>query len=205
MTVAVGILARGAADLVAPASGQAVVRRIADAAWAGGATPILVPAGAGTDRIAAALVGSEAILVPASRSLAGLERAARKAVRGTSALILWPAAFPWIDPETVTMLIQAHGRDPRSIHRPTWEETAGWPILVPAGLPELADLPLVPDRLLAALADRPARLHPLGDPGVLHGPGRSAEGLPPYRGPDRPLEDPPEWGALAGERSATDR
>lgn len=205
MTVAVGILGPRSAALLASASGLPAVRRIADAAWAGGAIPILVPVGDGTGVIAAALAGSEASVVTAGRTLGSLERAARKTVRGTSALILWPAAFPWIDAETVTMLIQAHGRDPRAIHRPSWEEAPGWPVLVPVGMPELAALPLDPERLLAALADHPVRLHPLGDPGVLHGPGRGPETLPTYRGPERPLEDPPEWGSLAGEHSATDR
>ncbi len=79
----------------------------------------------------------------------------------------------WVDAETITSLMEAHGADPGRVLRPTYEGEPGWPVLIPRS--ELERLRLVtPDRmpmdviedLLAAGA--PELQLDLGDPGMSH-------------------------------------
>ena len=120
-----------------PPAGRAV-RRIVDAAWAGGAMPIVVVAADPDGRIAAALEGSPAVVVDPGRAsgvadLPARRRGGASAVQETSAVLLWPGRMTWADPETVTSLIEAHGRSPAMVTRPRRAGQAGWPVLLPHG------------------------------------------------------------------------
>ena len=211
MTVAAVILAASAESALADAAGRVSVRRIAETAWAGGAMPLVVVAADPGGRVGAALAGSEAVLVPpaaletgpAGQIVRGM-RAALELVASTDAALVWPARLTWVDAETVTMLIQAHGLAPADALRPRWEDADGWPVLVPMSLLEtVAGLApdRMPDQLIADLAAAgvPLRSLDLGDPGAVIDRGTPIDALPPYAGPAEPLSPPPDWGAAAAE------
>jgi CTP:molybdopterin cytidylyltransferase MocA len=108
----------------------------------------------------------------------------------------------WVDAETVTSLIEAHGADRAAVLRPAFRGVAGWPVLVPvAGLEMLRvlDESLGPDALIAALA--PAleeRAVEMGDPGVSHDLDTPRGALPPFEGPpEPPAGHHHEWGSPA--------
>ena len=214
MTVAAVILAASAASALADAAGRASVRRIVETAWAGGAMPLVVVAADPDGTVAAALGGSEATLVspapvesgPVGQIVRGMGAAATL-VAGTDAVLVWPARLPWVDPETVTMLLQAHGLDPEAMLRPRWDGTDGWPVLVPMRqLDALASLATgrLPDDLITDLAATGVTLRTLdlGDPGAVIDRETSIDHLPRYEGPSEPVGTPPDWGAAAAD--ATD-
>jgi CTP:molybdopterin cytidylyltransferase MocA len=205
MTVAAIVAVTPTDDALADAVGRPAVRRIVDAAWAGGATPIIVATADPDGAISASLRGSPAVVVPPAPGgeigacLAGV-RAARESVRETYAVLLWPARMTWVDPETVTSLIEGHGRAPDRVLRPLRADRQGWPVLVPSG---------DADRILR---DAEGELAPLldgldgvqsielGDPGTTHGSETPLDELPDYQGPPEPVGGPPpEWGAAAAE------
>jgi CTP:molybdopterin cytidylyltransferase MocA len=225
MTVGVVVVAASMEEALIDAGGRIAVRRIVDAAWAGGALPIIVVVDDDTlddaagGSISAALQGSPAQRVD-RRGLVGAEayaagvRAATEAVRETSALLLWPGRMTWIDPETVTSLIEAHGRAPDRVIRPRRAGQAGWPVLLPAVLAEEVlggagprsggdSEPLGG----AGVLDLEARLSlaspdtlELGDPGSVLGREVELDALPDYAGPPEPVGGlPPEWGAAAAD------
>lgn len=192
-----------------------------DAAWAGGALPIVVVANDPDGGIAASLAGSPARLVPSLGTFAGPgERpdvslatlgvgtaAAFEAVTETDAVLCWPAVMTWVDPETVTSLIEAHGVRPDRILRPRSGGLRGWPVLVPAGLLDglrgLAQQADGRDGLEGALISLPAGAVEeveLGDPGTVLGREVPLDELPAYMGPSSPVGGPPpEWGAAAAD------
>jgi CTP:molybdopterin cytidylyltransferase MocA len=214
MTVAAIILSASPEGAVADADGLPSVRRIADAAWSGGAVPIVVvsfdPAGA----VAQALAGAPVTLAepapveqgPKGQMVRGADVAAGEVKDLTGALI-WPARMVWVGPETVTSLIEAHGTAPGSVLRPDYEDEPGWPVLVPASA--FAALGAVAsDRMPPAIIDDvvasgvPERHLELGDPGVTHDRDTPRADLPPYVGPT----DPPgghvhEWGAQVADEA----
>jgi CTP:molybdopterin cytidylyltransferase MocA len=210
MTVAAVILSATPEGAIAPADGTPRVRRMADAAWAGGALPIVVVADDPGGAVARALDGSEARLVapadpaggPAGQIAHGV-RAALAAVAETDAALVWPTRLCWVDAETLTSLIEAHGVDRDAVLRPTWRGEPGWPVLVPMGLlPALASA--APDRMppdvVAALVDAGVRVVPLelGDPGCVLDAGTATADLPAYEGPPEPTSGHHhEWGAAA--------
>ena len=205
MTVAAVIVA-GSDMALADASGRPAVRRIVDVAWAGGALPIVVVADDPDGELSRALGGSPATRIAAPRGgdvaayRAGIA-AARDAVAGTGAVLLWPMSMTWIDPETVTSLIEAHGRRPQQLLRPQHHEIDGWPLLLP--LVSASDLASVQDEadIGNLLAGTPAteRLQ-LGDPGTIHGIDMAMDALPAFEGPSEPVGGPPpEWGAAAAD------
>jgi CTP:molybdopterin cytidylyltransferase MocA len=212
MTVAAVILSRTPDGALADAAGRAAARRIAETAWAGGAVPIVVVCADPDGRVARSLAGSTAILAepapeprgPAMQMARGMHVAA-DAVAETGAALIWPVQLTWVDAETVTTLIQAHGLDPRSCIRPTWQGVPGWPVLVPiAQSAAMAELDGVasPDALLAALVAAtgvPVRDLDLGDPGATIGRGTPMAELPAYEGPSSPVAATPEWGSAAAE------
>jgi CTP:molybdopterin cytidylyltransferase MocA len=218
MTVAAVILSASLEGSLALADGVARVRRLADVAWAGGAIPIVVVAADPDGTVAAALAGSEAVLRPpvhpaggpAGQMAAGIE-AATAAIRETDAVLLWPARLCWVDAETVTSLIEAHGADPDSVLRPAYGGEPGWPTLVPVRhVQALAALgpDLMPPEILEALAALgiDVRMADVGDPGVVVDAGTPREGLPPYDGPPGPMGGVhEEWGATAADRGDVDR
>ena len=218
MTVGVVILAATAEGALADTLGQPRVRRLADLAWSGGALPIIVVAPDPDGTVAAALLGSEAVhgspapfeSGSAGQMARGMELAMAE-VRGTTAVLLWPARMTWVGPETVTSLIEAHGLDVETMLRPAWQGDPGWPVLLPTG--RLAALRAVPmDRtpsevITDLMAATPSRIVEVGDPGVIHDVDTAREALPAYEGPsDPPGGQTHEWGAdVTAEAGLTDR
>ena len=206
MTVAAVILAATPASALADADGTPGARRMADVAWAGGATPVVVCVVDPDGGVAAALANAEVTLVdpvdpargPVGQIVNGVD-AARRLVTDTDAALVWPARLAWVDAETVTTLIAAHGQDRASVVRPAYRGEPGFPVLLPVTHLE-AFRGLSPDRMPSDLfadleaAGVPSRILETGDPGVTHDVSVARADLPPYDGPPEPAESP-EWGA----------
>lgn len=213
MTVAAVILVASPASALADAEGTPAVRRIADTAWAGGATPVVVVADDPDDAVAAALATAEVtLLAPAPRERGPVGQIAHgmagagQLVGSTTAALVWPARMAWADAETVTTLIHAHGDDPEAVLRPAYDGVAGWPALVPmSALNALSALrpSRMPDEILEDLADAVAiRALDTGDPGTTHDVSVARAALPPFDGPPRPDDDVErEWGAPAADQT----
>src|SRR4051794_23148242 len=212
MTVAAVVLAASPASALVDADGTPGVRRIVDAAWAGGATPVVVCTFDPDGGVAAALANSEAAMVdPVERErgpvgqIANGILAARRLVAETDAALVWPARLTWVDAETVTQLIEAHGEDRAAVICPAWRGERGFPALVPvAHLQTLAALAVdrMPDGLLDDLeaAGVPVAVLDTGDPGVTHDVSVAHADLPPYDGPAVPVDaHEHEWGAAAAD------
>jgi CTP:molybdopterin cytidylyltransferase MocA len=212
MTVAAVILAASPATALADADGTPGARRIADAAWAGGATPIVVCAHDPDGAVARSLGTAEVTLVdpvaaeagPVGQIVNGIDAAATL-VADTDAALVWPARLAWVDAETVTTLIAAHGLDRASVIRPSYGGDAGWPVLIPlAYLEALRALSAarMPGELIADLVATgvPFTALETGDPGVVHDVDTPRADLPPYDGPPQPA-DPHEheWGAATAD------
>lgn len=212
MTVAAVVLAASPVSALEAADGLPSVRRIADIAWSGGAIPIVVVAHDPDGEVAAALAGAAVVLaepVPrahgtAAQMVRGAEVAVA-AVRETTAILLWPARYTWVGPETVTSMIEAHGIEPDVVLRPSHGDAAGWPVLVP--VVHLDRLRAVgPERdaagAIAALVGQGLvdRRLALGDPGVARDRSTPRADLPPYDGPPvPPPERAHEWGAAVAD------
>ena len=210
MTVAAVILAATEAAALADAAGVSRVRRIADAAWAGGATPIVVVAPDPAGRVAAALAGAPVTLAapaaheggPVGQIARGIDVALAEN-SGTDAVLVWPARICWAGPETATSLIETHGIDSGVLLRPAWRAEAGWPVLLPvAAVPafRLLSPALMPEELVDALvaSGTAARALDLGDPGAVLDGSTPRDQLPPYEGPVPPASARGyEWGAVA--------
>jgi CTP:molybdopterin cytidylyltransferase MocA len=211
MTVAAVILAASPESALADADGLPAVRRIADVAWSGGATPIVVVSFDPDGAVAAALAGSPVTLAepapiesgPAGQMARGVEVAAAT-VHETSAALIWPAGMTWVGPETVTSLIEAHGPSAGALLVPTFDDEPGWPVLMP--LTAVGALRAVdPTRMPAAIVDDLAatidrRLVALGDPGATHDRSVGRLDLPPYEGPPEPAGGHThEWGAQVAD------
>lgn len=207
MTVAAVILAASPETALADADGLPAVRRIADVAWSGGATPIVVVAHDPDGAVAAALAGSPVTLAepapaevgPAGQMARGIE-VATATVRETTGALIWPAGMTWVGPETVTSLIEAHGPGAAALLVPTFEDATGWPVLLPiTSLPTLRTVAptSMPDAIVDELAaGMEQRLFSLGDPGVTHDRSTPRADLPPYAGPSEPAGGHVhEWGA----------
>ncbi len=213
MTVAAVILAATPASALADAAGTPAARRLVDVAWSGGATPVVVCATDPDGDIGRSLANAEVTLVdpvppergPVGQIANGID-AALRLVAGTDAVIVWPARMAWVDAETVTSLIAAHGEDRASVIRPAWQGEPGWPVLLPVAHFEAfrgltADR--MPDELVddLAAAGVPMRILETGDPGVTHDVSTGRSALPPYDGPPEPADGHAhEWGAAAAEQ-----
>ena len=103
--------------------------------------------------------------------------------------------------ETVTSLIEAHGRAPQEVTRPRRAGESGWPVLVP--VTKLDDtLTAAGGSIEAAVAAVAVATVELGDPGSVLGAEVAFDDLPDYAGPPEPVGGPPpEWGAAAAERT----
>lgn len=206
------ILAASVESALADVEGQAAVRRLTDAAWSGGALPIVVVAPDPDKAVAGALAGAAVTLAepaplekgPAAQIARGVD-VAMATVRDVDAALIWPARMVWVGPETVTSLIEAHGVDRSTILRPAFDGTAGWPVLIPieavAGLAGLA-----PDRMPGSIVDdlvaagTSLRLIELGDPGATHDSSVVRADLPAYEGPpEPPAAHTHEWGAAPAD------
>jgi len=214
MTVAAVILAATPESALADADGMPAVRRIADVAWSGGATPIVVVSFDPDGSVAAALAGAPVTLAepapnelgPAAQMARGAD-VARAEVVETDAFLMWPARMTWVGPETVTSLIETHGTVADAMLLPTWEGDTGWPALVPMSLLDRTRT-IAPDQMpgdiLAALVNSGAteRRLELGDPGTVIDRRTSRSDLPPYEGPtEPPAGHVHEWGAQAADAS----
>lgn len=219
MTVAAIVLVPDVAAALTDVDGEPAIRRLVHAAWAGGALPIVavaaVPSGELGGELAdlpAAVANPDPGVEPGSAwFVAGLS-AAVAAVTETTAGLMWPFRYAWVDPETVTSLVEAHGADPATIVRPAFAGQPGFPILVPASLlPRIAAKTGLHGREAVAelVAEGvPLRLVELGDPGISHDIGTPRAELPGYQGPAGPAGGPPpEWNAaLAAQvEGAADR
>lgn len=213
MTVAVVILASSSESALADIEGQTRVRRIADAAWSGGALPIVVVSFDPDGAVAASLAGASVTLAepvpepdgsPARQMARGMDVAA-SLVSDLSAAFIWPARMVWVSPETITSLIEAHGVDRETMLRPTYEGEAGWPVLLPrerASILTSVASDRMPDEILADLeaAGVPSRTVELGDPGVTHDASVPRNQLPAYFGPTEPTAPHShEWGAALAD------
>lgn len=212
MTVAACILSATPAGAVRDVDGRPLVRRLAEVAWAGGAVPIVVVSHDPDGAVASALAGASVTLGepapaeagPVGQMVRGIELAVA-AVTETDAALVWPARMAWVDAETVTSLIEAHGTDVEPVLRPAYDGEAGWPALVPlAHVDALRSLARdrMPDDLLADLerAGVPFRLVDLGDPGVVHDVETPRHELPPFEGPSQPASGHVhEWGNPAAD------
>ncbi len=208
------ILAASLESALADADGLPAVRRIADVAWSGGATPVVVVSFDPAGEVAAALAGAPVTLAepappergPAAQMARGAEVAIAE-VTETDGVLLWPARLTWVGPETVTSLIELHGAVPDALLRPTWDDEAGWPALLPTDALD-ALRAVGPDRMpMDVLADLRAggldeRTADLGDPGVAIDGRTPRSQLPPYVGPLEPVAGHVhEWGAGAADVS----
>jgi CTP:molybdopterin cytidylyltransferase MocA len=210
VTVAAVILAASTESALADIEGQARVRRLVDIAWAGGAVPILVcapdPDGAVVRALADAPV-SYASPAPFEVGPVGqivrVIEAAIAEVRETDATLVWPARYIWVDPETVTSLIEAHGVHPEALLRPTFDGEVGWPALVPVSCVSALrglDASRMPGELMDDLvaAGVPEVRLDLGDPGATHDVGTARADLPPFDGPGGAVSTRVhEWGEAA--------
>ena len=214
MTVAAVILAASPESALADADGMPSVRRIADIAWSGGATPIVVVAADPDGAVAAALAGAPVTLAepapreqgPAGQIRRGID-VATAAVHETGASLVWPARIVWVGPETITSMIEASGTNPGSIIVPTYGGERGWPALVPAELSGALGgvaTDRMPDDILDDLVTAGAtelRLE-LGDPGATHDRSVSRADLPAYTGPTEPAGGHVhEWGAAIADQA----
>jgi CTP:molybdopterin cytidylyltransferase MocA len=212
MTVAAVILAASVESALADVEGQSCVRRLVDAAWSGGAIPIIVVAPDPDGGVKAALSGASVTLAepapmemgPAAQIARGLTVAA-ETVRGIDAGLVWPARMVWVGPETITSLIEAHGVDRATILRPSFDGEAGWPVLVPMDAVDVLN-GLAADRMPDAIIDDletalgAVRLLALGDPGTTHDASVARADLPPYDGPSEPAAPHNhEWGAAMAD------
>lgn len=213
MTVAAVILAGSPESALADVEGQSRVRRIADAAWSGGALPIVVvsfdPGGA----VAASLAGASVTLAepvpkpegaPARQMARGID-VAGSLVNDLSGAFIWPASMVWVSPETITSLIEAHGVDRSTMLRPAYQGDAGWPVLLPrerASILTSVAPDRMPDDILADLvsAGVASRSVEVGDPGVTHDASVPRDQLPAYFGPTEPAAPHShEWGAALAD------
>src|SRR4051794_17249375 len=127
MTVAAVILAASPESALRDVEGVPNVRRLVDVAWAGGAVPGVVAAPDPDGSVGRALAGAPATYAepapreagPVGQIVRGFE-AAFATVSETSAALLWPARLGWVDAETITSLIEAHGTDASTVLRPAF-------------------------------------------------------------------------------------
>lgn len=196
MTVAAIVLVPDTAAALADADGEPVVRRVAQAAWSGGALPIVLVCRDADARLATAVADLPVNVAPPSGVDPGIAwfvdglRAALAAVTETTAGLLWPFRHSWVDPETITSLIEAHGADPDTIVRPAYGGQTGFPILLPIGLMGrmAAQSGKHGVEAVAALIAEgvPVRVLELGDPGITFDIATPRSELPGYQGPPQP-------------------
>jgi CTP:molybdopterin cytidylyltransferase MocA len=211
VTVAAIILSASPDGAVADADGLPSVRRIADAAWSGGASPVVVVSFDPDGAVAAALGGAPVTLAepapvedgPAAQIARGIEVAIHE-VHETSGALLWPVRMTWVGPETITSLIEAHGVADGMLV-PSFEGEAGWPVLVPVDSLDVLRAvrsERMPAEIVADLraAGVPWTELDLGDPGTTHDRSTARADLPAYIGPSGPAGGHVhEWGAGLAE------
>jgi CTP:molybdopterin cytidylyltransferase MocA len=205
MTVAAVILIPELAVGLADADGEPAVRRVAHAAWSGGALPVVIVSDDPGPALAEALAGMPVTFTrPGPDEARGVAwfvhglRAAQAAVGEATAALLWPVRYAWVDPETITSLVESHGGPAAQIVRPAFAGQSGFPILVPMAFADrlTARFDLhANDAVAALIADGAAVMDlELGDPGIVYDLATPRASLPEYQGPPRPA-------AAASERA----
>jgi len=214
MTVAAVVLVPEPTAALAPADGEPALRRLVQAAWSGGALPTVVVASATPEELSQAVAELGLTLtcptVDEPHGIAWFVNGMRTAVATvaeTSAALLWPFKFVWVDPETVTSLVEAHGATPNAIVRPAYAGQPGFPILIPVALIErLATLSgQHGEEAVQSLvsAGVPIRQIELGDPGIVHDIATPRGDLPRYQGPPEPAGGPPpDWNSALAAQAA---
>jgi hypothetical protein len=125
-------------------------------------------------------------------------------VHETTGALIWPAGMPWVGPETVTSMIEAHGPSAGALLVPTFDGETGWPVLLPVtaldalrAVPPGRMPPAIVDDLAGTIERRPIAL---GDPGTTHDRSVARGDLPPYAGPPEPAGGHVhEWGATVAD------
>jgi CTP:molybdopterin cytidylyltransferase MocA len=214
MTVAAVVIVPEPPAALAPADGEPALRRVAQAAWSGGALPTIVVAPEPSEDLRRAAAGLGVTLTSPGptepRGIAWFVHGMRTAVAGvaeTSAALLWPFRFVWVDPETVTSLVEAHGATPDAIVRAAYGGQLGFPVLFPVALVDrlaaLSGLHAEEAAQSLAAAGVAIRQIELGDPGIVYDMSTPRGDLPSYQGPAEPASGPPpEWNAaLAAQAS----
>jgi CTP:molybdopterin cytidylyltransferase MocA len=213
VTVAAVILAASPESAMADADGMPRIRRVVDAAWSGGALPVVVVSFDPDGAVAAALSGAAVTLAepvpppegaPVKQMQRGVE-VARGIVSDIDGVFIWPTRMSWVGPETITSMIEAHGMNRDALLQPTFEGNTGWPVLLPLeGVAALASV--APDRMphdivadVIASGVRVTTLD-LGDPGTTHDGSIPRGDLPPYVGPTEPAaQHRHEWGSAISD------
>lgn len=205
MTVAAVILIPDFAVGLDDADGEPAVRRVAHAAWSGGAMPVVIVSDDPGPALAEALAGMPVTFTrPGPDEPRGVDwfvhglRAAQAAVGEATAALLWPVRYAWVDPETITSLVESHGGPAAQIVRPAFAGQSGFPILVPMAFADrlAARRGLHANDAVAALIAEGAEVLDLelGDPGIIYDLATPRASLPEYQGPPRPA-------ATAAERA----
>jgi CTP:molybdopterin cytidylyltransferase MocA len=202
---------------MADADGEPALRRVVRSAWAGGAMPVVAVIASATAQVSAiladlpvALVVAEAGSGPGIAWFALGLRTATVAVTEATAGLLWPCRYAWVDPETVTSLLEAHGADQDQVCRAAFAGQPGFPILIPAALePRLAAMTgLHGEEAIEGLIFEGVeqRILEMGDPGIVNDLATPRSSLPPYQGPSGPAGGPPpQWNAeLAASAQVSD-
>jgi hypothetical protein len=134
MTVAAHIAVSGAPT--APGVARPELSRLVEAAWSGGAHPILI-SGLSTGEAAPTLSR-----VTSSGEFSAVAADALSEVAGTTAVITLPLSHAGVDPETITALIAAHGREGERALIASWNGKAGPIRLTPIEGPEGTEVQL---------------------------------------------------------------
>jgi len=214
MTVAAVILSATPEGALREIDGRPLVRRLVEAAWSGGAVPVVVVCADPDGTVAEALAGAKVTLAapapmqggPVAQICRGIDVACGAVVE-TDGAIIWPIQMAWVDPETITSLIEAHGTNGASLLQPAFDGRPGGPVLLPTEhLERLRSLAAdrMPEELLADLvsAGVPARIVEVGDPGATHDLSTPRADLPPYAGPPEPASgNVYEWGSAAADEA----
>lgn len=117
MTVAAHIVISGTSTT--PGVARPELSRLVEAAWSGGAHPILI-SGLSTGESAPTLSRATS-----SAEFSAVATDALSEVAGTTAVITLPLSHAGVDPETITALIAAHGREGERVLIASWNGGAG--------------------------------------------------------------------------------
>ena len=210
MTVAAVVIVPEPPVALAPADGEPALRRLAQIAWAGGALPTVIVAPEVSEDLRRAVADLDVTLTSPEpdepRGIAWFAHGMRTAVATvaeTSAALLWPFRFVWVDPETVTSLVEAHGATPNAIVRAAYGGQPGFPILIPVALAALSGQHGEEAVQSLAAAGVAIRQIELGDPGIVHDISTSRGDLPRYQGPPEPAGGPPpDWNSALAAQAA---
>ncbi len=121
-----------------PLGGKPAIRRCLELLHRGGANGAIVVLGRGGEKIAAAAVGPNVILVSNPDRAADMASSIRVGIcalpHSASAALICLSDMPLIDPATICALLAAHRDRPRAIIVPLHGNRRGHPVLLPREL-----------------------------------------------------------------------